>query len=128
MVEESISRDCSAIVLDGLVSGPEVRKMVQFLLDTGASITMLPKKVLHRIGSDVEIIQGSIPIETAGGTINVDIYRIGSLEILGMAVKDMNVAGYDLPVETRIEGLLGLDYLKNFKFTLDFPYGKLMID
>lgn len=128
MTEASISRDCSAIVLDGLVTGSDDARMVQFILDTGASITMVPKRILQRIGSKCELLKGSVPVETAGGRINVDLYRVGSIEVLGKSVKDLDVAGYDLPVETRIEGLLGLNFLKHFKVTIDLPNGKLVLE
>lgn len=71
---------------------------------------------------------GSIFIETAGGSIKVNLYWVGSIEVLGKRSGKMLVAGYDLPVETRIEGLLGLDFVKMFKLVLDIPNGVIEID
>jgi clan AA aspartic protease (TIGR02281 family) len=128
VAEASVSRDCSAIVLDGLIKGPGGSRMVQFILDTGASLTIVPNKVLRRIGSEKELIGGTVPVQTAGGRIDVDMYRINSLEIMGVKVRDIDVAGYDLPPETRIEGLLGLDFIKQIKLVLDIPNGKLIME
>ena len=127
-VEVSISRDCSAIVLDGLISGPEGEHMVQFLLDTGASITMVPSKVLEKIGSMDNVIEDSISIKTASGTVHVNIVKVGRIEILGEIVEGIEVACYDIPPQTRVEALLGLNFLKHFKMTLDFPNGKLRLE
>ncbi len=127
MSEASISRDCTAIVLDGSVSGPDGERMVQFILDTGASITMIPGKVIQKIGSSTIITARSVHIQTAGGTVDVDIVRVDSIEIMGKTVKNIEVASFDLPTETRVEGLLGLNFLKHFRMTLDFPNGKLSL-
>ena len=102
--------------------------MVQFILDTGASKSLVPIKVLERIGSLQDTDNGPIFIETAGGSIKVDLYWIESVEVLGKRSERMLVAGYDLPPETRIEGLLGLDFLKMFRLVLDIPKGTLEIE
>ncbi len=101
--------------------------MVQFILDTGASITMIPGKVIQKIGSSTIITARSVHIQTAGGTVDVDIVRVDSIEIMGKTVKNIEVASFDLPTETRVEGLLGLNFLKHFRMTLDFPNGKLSL-
>ncbi|MEA3558200.1 MAG: retropepsin-like aspartic protease, partial [Candidatus Thermoplasmatota archaeon] len=126
--EVSISRDASAIVMDGLVSGPEGEHIVQFLLDTGASMTMVPRKVLEKTGSLGNVIQSSVPIHTASGSISVDIIRVDRIEVLGQTMKKMDIMAYDIFPDARVEGLLGLNFLKNFKTTIDFPGGKLMME
>ena len=102
--------------------------MVQFILDTGASMTMLPIKVLERIGSVQDTEIGPIFIETAAGSIQANLYRIESIEFLRKRSGRMIVAGFDLPVETRIEGLLGLDFVKMCKLVLDIPNGTIEIE
>lgn len=126
-MEVSISRDASAIVLDGLISGPKGEHIFQFLLDTGASMTMVPRKVFEKTGCLGNVIQRSVPIHTASGSISVDIIRVECIEVLGQTVNDLEIIVYDIFPGARVEGLLGLNFLKNFKTTIDFPRGKLMM-
>jgi len=115
-------------VLDGLITGTYDQRMVQFILDTGASMTLIHTKVLERIGSVQDTEIGPIFIETAGGSIQANLYWIESIEVLGKGSGRMIVAGFDLPEKTRIEGLLGLDFVKMFKLVLDIPNGTIEID
>ncbi|MBI4743985.1 MAG: retroviral-like aspartic protease family protein [Actinobacteria bacterium] len=96
------------------------------VLDTGATTTILPADILVDLGYDpghpgsprVRMITGS-GIEYVPGII------VKSLIVGGEKVNDVEVLCHDLPTEAGIDGLLGLNFLKNFDFTVGYSSGRL---
>ena len=56
---------------------------------------------------------------TVGGIITVPLARLGSLKVGDAEIHDLVVSIHDFSTDPRIEGLLGLDYLKHFNVSLD---------
>lgn len=127
-LELSFSRDTMGIVLDGVIKGPKAKKRVRFLLDTGASVCYIHRSIMIGAGYEVGTGKGMVPIHTAGGEVHAEIFDVNSLRIFDIEVKDLEVSSYDIPYQTRVEGLLGLNFLKHIKMTLDFPNGKLSME
>jgi len=96
------------------------------VLDTGATTTILPADILSDLGYDpgcpelsrTRMITGS-GIEYAPGIV------VKSLVVGGEKVNNVEVLCHDLPTEAGIDGLLGLNFLKNFDFTIEYSSGKL---
>lgn len=96
------------------------------VLDTGATTTILPADILADLGYDpgcprlsrTRIITGS-GIEYAPSII------VKSLIVGGEKVDNVEVLCHDLPTEAGIDGLLGLNFLKNFDFTIEYSLGRL---
>ena len=96
------------------------------VLDTGATTTILPADILAALGYDpghpglprIRMITGS-GIEYAP-CVNVKSLIVGSEEIV-----NAGVLCHDLPEEAGIDGLLGLNFLKNFDFTVEYSSGRL---
>ena len=127
ILEFSISRDTIGIVLDGVISGPVAKKRVRFLLDTGASVCYVHRSIMIGAGYVVGTGKGKVPIHTAGGEVHAEIFNVDSIKIFDLELIGLEVSSYEIPSETRVEGLLGLNFLKHFKMTLDLPNGKLII-
>jgi predicted aspartyl protease len=85
-------------------------------LDTGASSTL----VSHRIANKLALTPlGSRRGVTVSGTITLPVARIGSLNVGGAEIRNLVVAIHDFSPDPRVEGLLGLDFLKHFHVSLD---------
>ena len=98
------------------------------VLDTGASNCMIPYKVAKKIGYEVTENGSFLKIHSANGLINTPVITIDEIEVLGLKVKDIDVICHDLSSGAYVDGLLGLNFLKHFKVTLDFPNGKLVLE
>jgi predicted aspartyl protease len=85
-------------------------------LDTGATITVLSHRIAKSLGLNP---LGTSKVGTVGGIITVPLARLRSLEVGDAAVHDLVVSIHDFSTDPRIEGLLGLDYLKHFSVSLD---------
>jgi predicted aspartyl protease len=87
------------------------RAILRLLIDTGASYTVLPISPLQELGYHPTQSNLHRPIVTAGGTMNVPFIQVTSFHCLGIHLQDFPVALYDLPTASKIDGILGMDFL-----------------
>lgn len=116
------------IVLDiGIISADSSWLFyVPVILDTGATTTILSTDVLAGLGYDpgnpnlrrTRIITGS-------GVEYSPCINVKGMIVAGEKVNDIEVLCHDLPAEAGIDGLLGLNFVKNFDLTIAYSSGKL---
>ena len=103
-------------LLDAWING---RVAVRLLIDTGASMTVLREDILATAG----IFQPEKPpvhlFSTAGGLVEGAIYRLDKLSVGDQTVKNLEVAAMGLNALQSADGLLGMNFLKHFKFFID---------
>lgn len=103
------------------------RVSANLMVDTGASLTMISRATAKELGIDLEKKLPTIPVQTAAEIIYVPLVVLDSLEVGGMEVKNLTVAIYDPPLPSR-SGLLGLNFLKQFRFEIDLKEGVLLLE
>ena len=69
-----------------------------------------------------------ITLTTASGLETAPFIIVESISIFKMPIRNVKVVCHDLPPVSRVDGLLGLSYLKNFKLTLNFKEGVLELE
>ncbi|MDJ0687199.1 MAG: retropepsin-like aspartic protease [Xenococcaceae cyanobacterium MO_188.B32] len=99
--------------------------LVKLLIDTGASYTVLPRKILQRIGCNLNQPLGNKKIVTANGVIVVPIVAVPSFNCLGVKQENYPVVALDLPANSFTEGLLGMDFLCEVKAVIDVARGEI---
>lgn len=103
-------------------------RSVQLILDTGASMTVLSTQVAIDLGILGTTENELMTVNTAGGQVQVNVNYLSSLTVGSAQAYDVGVAIHDLPdMPSRIEGLLGMSFLKHFLVTLDAEHGKLIL-
>jgi hypothetical protein len=85
-------------------------------LDTGATITVVSRRIARSLALSP---LGASKVGTVGGIVTLPLARLGSLKVGEAEVQDLVVSIHDFSPDPRIEGLLGLDFLKNFHVSLD---------
>src|SRR5574341_1538162 len=102
---------------------------VNFLVDTGASLTMIPTAAATELGIILHTKLPTIPVQTVSNVIHVPLVVLDSVEVGGMEVKNLTVAVHDLPYFDLYlpgpPGLLGRDFLGNFRVQVDLSEGFL---
>lgn len=93
---------------------------IKLAVDTGASFTMISIESALAIGIDPSKSIRHIEITTANGIVFVPIIKIPSFKCFGIEIKNMDVICHDLPTQSPVEGLLGLNFLKSAKVIIDF--------
>jgi predicted aspartyl protease len=116
----------SSIVVDLLLEAADGKSslLIPVVLDTGASLTIVATDIMARLGYDPanpslarqRIVMGS-------GVEYAPRATVRSATAIGQKVADLEVLCHDLPSESGVDGLLGLNFLKHFKLTIRFRKG-----
>lgn len=102
------------------ISNKRQSMFLKMAVDTGASFTMISYENAFVIGIDPSKSRNTIEITTANGIVIAPLIKIPSFMCLGIEIKNMYVTCHNLPPESNIDGLLGLDFLKAAQIIIDF--------
>ena len=91
------------------------------IVDTGAQRTILTPSLLRRMNLSVPDDAPRRKMYVVGGqALDVPFIRIASVRAGAAAVENLEVGVYDVAPRARaVDGLLGGDFLRHFKVTLD---------
>ncbi len=115
------------ITLYATLSYLQTRRILM-ALDTGATYTMIPWDIAEAIGYEPAYSKKKVTIITASGVEKVPLIVVDKISVLGKEARDVECVVHDLPEASRIDGLLGLSFLKRFKICIDFKNAVLEID
>jgi Aspartyl protease/Domain of unknown function (DUF4124) len=97
----------------------------QLLLDTGADRTLISPRTLQAAGVPITRPVGTGTITGATGTDRINYVVVDSLEVGEARVGRMPVGSYELAGTGSGDGLLGRDFLDQFKITFDSGKGEV---
>ena len=116
----------------GLTAVVEVKinstTMANFILDTGASYTVISKQIAKELKINLDKNHPKIRLQTANGIIEVPLVTLDSIEVSGLSIDDVAAAVHDFSKDTNIAGLLGLNFLGKFRMDLDTEKGILVLE
>ncbi len=92
-------------------------------LDTGASDTSIPTKVALDLGYDLSNPKHRVRLTTGSGTVPAKIITVRKLTAIGESVENIDILCHDLPAESTIDGVLGLNFLRHFDVNISFSTG-----
>ena len=95
------------------------RSTLLFLLDTGATSTILSSAAADRLGIPKG---GNMTMLTAGGSLPVSLRNLESLQVANGRLTRVEIAVAEVPLmqKLHVDGILGSDYLRRFKVTIDY--------
>src|SRR2546423_134616 len=108
------------IMVEAHLWGPEDDVAVRLALDTGATSTLINERILRLVGYDPEEHGQKVLITTGSGIESAAVIRVSKLAALRQERREFSVTGYTLPKTTAVDGLLGLDFMRGKKLTVDF--------
>ena len=92
---------------------------LRLLIDTGASMTMVSSGTLQRQGVRYRDTGQSRIFNTANGPVRAPIYILETLSIGNWTVEQLEIGVLELDGQAGIDGLLGMNFLKHFRFFID---------
>ena len=101
--------------------------LVRLLVDTGASYTVLPTRILQRIGCNLEQPLEKKKIVTANGAIEVPIVAVPWFNCLGIKRENYPVVALSLPASSFTDGLLGMDFLREVGAIIDVANAEIRL-
>jgi aspartyl protease family protein len=127
MTEFKFDPKASSIILRAVVEG-DVARIVTVILDTGSSFTHLPWRILEAVGYDPGTSKESEKVVTPTGVEIPPKVKVKRIQALGKTAEDVEVLCHDLPPEAKVDGLLGLNFLRNFNISIKFRDGVIQMD
>ena len=114
-----------AMIVDGTLAGVPHQKM---LIDTGAVPSVINARVAKRIGlsgsaSELSLMNRSIAVER----VHVPEVGLGPLSATVLDMVSVDLEKLEQALATRIDAVIGLDFLAQRNFSLDYQHKRLII-
>lgn len=100
---------------------------LKLLVDTGASMTALTRDSFRRLYRPGFILLGTRLFNTANGYTRGEIYSAPALTLGEERLEDIAIAVLDFKTMDDIDGLLGMNVLRQFHFEIDQSAGAMHI-
>jgi len=112
------------IIVSATIEGVGSNIDFNFILDTGATKTIVDEEVARKIGFELFRLQKGDRLMTAGGAIQSKIMKLPKFNLFGKEIInfEVNVIKFPLQITLLADGVLGMDFLlrfKNIKFNFD---------
>lgn len=109
------------IVIRGLIYRGRKQRLVDFLIDTGASTTMVDPTIMQSIGYTENCEEYVKPATVSGPSGKEGGYRVKAQKVL---IHSMECVLDDIDIvcirpERNVEALLGVNYLRHFRYCID---------
>jgi clan AA aspartic protease (TIGR02281 family) len=99
----------------------------EFLLDTGAAYTALSEDIITLLGITVNPQRMAAIAPAHGGVFQVPMVTIKELRLGGFRLTDIAAIVLEFPPILKIDGVLGMNILRQFRMTLEADTATLVL-
>lgn len=118
-------RHGQVVVVEAVLNKKTAAKLV---VDTGATFTMISAATAKELNLDYSQSQRTMPFQTANGIIQAPLTDLESITVGGIEIKNLTTAIHDAVPNANVAGLLGLNFLSNFRMDIDTAKGLLHLE
>jgi clan AA aspartic protease (TIGR02281 family) len=104
------------------------KRSAKFVVDTGASYTLISSAFARELSIDVGQNPKTLPFQTANGLIQAPVTNLESIMVGGLEIRNLPAAVHDAVPDPEVAGLLGLNFLSNFRMDIDTQKGMLYLE
>lgn len=115
----------SVVIVKASLNGKAPLKLI---LDTGASFTMISSAAAKQLDIDTTQNPRSMAFQTANGMIEAPLINLDSIAVAGLELKNLTAAVHDALPDPEVAGLLGLNFLTNFRLDIDSEKGLVHLE
>jgi hypothetical protein len=115
------------ILVQAEATGPFGTLMLWLVLDTGATRSLINLPVLQSLGFDPARSGTTATMATGSAVQVVPLVALTRLGALGRNRFGIPVLAHSLPVQSNVDGLLGLDFFQGEVLTIDFRAGHVIL-
>lgn len=115
--------DAFGIIVTAILQGPSSKRKIEMLVDTGATMNIIPFEIAKILGYRPWETKDFVDITTATGVESMPVINLDKIKVLEKGVDNVKTLCHDLPPTSRVDGLLGLSFLKSFNIFIDFKRG-----
>lgn len=113
------------IIVSARLRGPSGQTVARLALDTGATMTTISWAAAILLGCEPGATPERAQVTTGSGVEFVPKLVIDSIEALGQEHRHLQVLCHTLPPSTTVDGVLGLDFFRGKRLTIDFRTGQI---
>ena len=102
---------------------------LDLMIDTGATVTALSREAvatLHQYGV-LQDTQQQVQVNTANGVVMSPLYQVGRMRVGDWEMRDVELLQVNLGSQ-EVDGLLGMNFLGQFAFSIDQQQALLYLD
>jgi clan AA aspartic protease (TIGR02281 family) len=116
MTKYSFDPEDPVLALYVEIKGDKRKAKPKLALDTGSTYTMIPWELAEFLGYEPHLCKERVRIITASGIEKTPLITLESVGILDKTATNIKAVVHDLPPESYADGLLGLSFLRKFRF------------
>jgi clan AA aspartic protease (TIGR02281 family) len=120
-----IEKHGSVVIIQATLNN---KRSAKFVVDTGASYTLISSALARDLSIDVGSNPKTLSFQTANGLIQAPVTNLDSITVGGMEIRNLPTAVHDAIPDPQVAGLLGLNFLSNFKMDIDTQKGVLHLE
>jgi len=115
------------IIVHVTLYGPTGDTQAFLALGTGATSTVVSKEILVSVGYAPDAQPKTVRMTTGSGIESASRINIDKMEALRQERLAFSVVAHTLPPTASVDGVLGLDFLRNHILTLDFQKSEITL-
>lgn len=116
------------IWIDAQIWGPRGLKPLKLVVDTGAAMTLVIPDVLDDLGYSPRDGESRTTVTASIGKEPGYTIRVQQFSALGFRCSSFLVHAFDLADAAGLDGLIGLDYLKQFNYEVRSAEGRILVE
>jgi len=117
------------IIVVAQIKGINENRGFNLILDTGATQSIIDESVVGRLGFNLKQLDAGYRLMTAGGGINSKTLKLPKFSLFGKDIAnfEVNVIKMPLQISYFADGLVGMDFLLQFK-RLQFDFSEKIVE
>jgi clan AA aspartic protease (TIGR02281 family) len=123
-VHVPLRQDDRALLLDATLNHQQT---TTFILDTGATYTAISQEMAQNLGYDLQHCS-YVTITTANGQIRIPKVVLKTVTLNGYTAHNVEATVMPLPRNVPFSGLLGLNFIKRHRITIDPQADRMVIE
>jgi len=114
------------VIVDAIING----QVVPMVLDTGAGMTIVGDAAARRIG--LNATNHACTGRGAGGDVDmsgarIDTFTVGSATHANLSCMVMDMSSLCEKIGADVQGIIGANFLSNYRLTIDYPQQRLAL-
>ena len=106
----------------------QAQTIVRLAVDTGSTASMLNWDIATKLGYDPLASRDRIQTITVAGSVVAPRIVVSRIEALGRSRTDFPILCHTLSPDTGVDGVLGLDFFRGRKLTIDLRVGIVTLE
>ena len=116
------------IIVPTRLWGPSGDTVIRLALDTGATGSMVNWDLIVLLGYDPAGTPNRIQMTTGSGVEFVPVVSIQKIQAMNLIQSNFSILCHTLPPSATVDGVLGLDFFRGRKLSIDLRRGKVEVE